>query len=48
MKKKDDYLEIEEKIRKKTKAREKKKKPKMQTSGKSVFKLKELINKSKP
>ena len=43
--KKEDFEEIEEKVRKKAKIREKKKKPKMQTSGKSVFKLRELIRK---
>lgn len=44
MKRTERELElIEEKARKKAKTREKKKKPKMQVSGKGVFKLKELI-----
>jgi len=47
--KKTELEQIEEKTRKKARLREKKKRPKMQVSGRSVFKLKEIIKrKSKP
>jgi len=44
---KDNLEHIEEKIRKKSKEREKKKRPKMKVSGKSVFKLKEAMRKKR-
>jgi len=40
---KDNLEHIEEKIRKKSKEREKKKRPKMKVSGKSVFRLQRII-----
>jgi hypothetical protein len=44
---KDDLAQVEEKLRKKAQKREKKKKPRMKVSGKSVFELQRLIKKSK-
>ena len=44
---KDNLEQVEEKIRKKAKEREKKKKPKMVVSGKSVFNLQRIIKKKK-
>ncbi|MFH0907032.1 MAG: hypothetical protein ABIC36_00420 [bacterium] len=44
---KNDIPHLEEKAKKKTEAREKKKKQKMKISGKSVFKLHEIIKKGK-
>jgi len=42
---KNNLEQIEEKVKKKAKTRENKKKPKMKISGKSVFKLKETTRK---
>jgi hypothetical protein len=42
---KSNLNHLEEKLEKKVKRREKRKKPKMKVSGKTVFKLKELIRK---
>ena len=44
---KNDLEQIEEKVKKRVKCREKKKKPKMKVSGKSVFKLREAMRKKK-
>ena len=42
---KNNLEQIEEKVKKKAKIRENKKKPKMKVSGKSVFKLRERMRK---
>ena len=42
---KNNLEQIEEKVKKKAKTHENKKKPKMKVSGKSVFKLRETIRK---
>lgn len=44
---KDKLEQIEERVRKKAEEREKKKKPKMTVSGKSVFNLQRIIKKDK-
>lgn len=44
---KNNLEEIEEKVKNKAKQREKKKKPKMKVSGKSVFRLREMMRKKK-
>lgn len=41
---KNDLGQFKKKVEKRAKSREKKKKPKMKVSGKSVFKLKEIIS----
>ncbi len=41
----DKYNDLEKEVEKKLKTRDKKKKPKMKVSGKSVFSLQKLINK---
>jgi len=40
----NDLGQLKEKAEKRAKSRERKKKPKMRVSGKSVFKLKEIIS----
>ena len=42
---KNDLSQFEKKVEKRVKSRQKKKKPKMKVSGKSVFKLKEMMSK---
>jgi hypothetical protein len=42
---KNDLGQFEKKAEKKAKSRERKKKPKMKVSGKSVFRLKEMMRK---
>ncbi len=42
---KNNLSQLEKKAEKRAKSRQKKKKPKMKVSGKSVFKLKEMIRK---
>ena len=42
---KNDLARFEKKVKRKVKQREKKKKPKMKVSGKSVFRLKEMMKK---
>ncbi len=44
---KNNLEEIEEKVKNKAKQRERKKKPKMKVSGKSVFRLREMMRKKK-
>ena len=44
---KNDLGQFEEKAEKRIKSRQKKKKPKMKVSGKSVFKLREMMRKRK-
>jgi len=44
---KNDLGQLREKAEKRAKSRQKKKKPKMKVSGKSVFKLKEMMRKRK-
>ncbi len=44
---KNNYSRLKEKAERKAKEREKKKRPKMEVSGKSVFKLKEAIGRKK-
>jgi len=44
---KNDLSQFEKKVEKRAKSRQKKKKPKMKVSGKSVFKLKEMMRKKK-
>jgi len=43
----DKYNHLEKKVEKKYARRDKKKKPKMKVSGKSVFQLKKLMEKNK-
>ena len=42
---KNDLSQFEKKVEKRAKRRQKKKKPKMKVSGKSVFKLREMMRK---
>ena len=42
---KNELTKFEEKVEKRAKQQQKKKKPKMKVSGKSVFKLRELMKK---
>jgi len=44
---KNDLGQFKKKAEKRAKSREKKKKPKMRVSGKSVFKLREMMRKRK-